>query len=297
MKNLFKSAIIACTFLMVSCSDDDSNSPQSSNPSNFTVDSYSKVDVDGQLKVEFNQGASRLANAYTVNIIGTPQQVANINVNSSNAVLYISSSNIQLTDGVVVQLWTADLEEIRLNSNQTATFWGITDDELDVVTGGNSTLNLFNIRVANLTCRTQGGSELNVNTWHEDFTTPQTFTEIQGVQINETTLLVDGDHLVIGESVALENGNWTVLGNTITKYFRISFADYITQGNTNVDARFAPTQNININLQGTSEASVWSLNAITGTGQGNSRLFYRPVVGLDVSGFSTQGSAEITPLP
>ena len=45
-----------------------------------------------------------------------------------------------------------------MESNQTATFWSIIDNELAVVTEDNSALNLYQIRAAKLTCKTKGES-------------------------------------------------------------------------------------------------------------------------------------------
>lgn len=313
MKRILKLAVMAITIVLASCEKDDVDVDERNDlPMEFTVDGYSDVSVDGELEVLFNQDTSNRSSStnsitkqsssnpgdFTVKIYATPEQREKIQITSENGILYISSEDgIQLSDGVIVELFAQDLEEIRLESNQEADFIGIIERDLVVVTEANSKLRLLDIQVDHLIAKTEGESELTVTTFSEDFDTDQTFNEERGFLIDENTLLIDNIFVYRGENVSLDDGTWTVGGEDIFSNFRILTTDYKTEGETHIDASFAVSETVDINLEGNSQAAVWALDRITGKGEGSSHLYYRPVGGLDISGFITEGESQVSPLP
>lgn len=267
----------------------------------FEVSEFTKVSVGGQIQVYFDNESSVLNGETTfyVKIDSDSEQRTAINVTSEGGTLTITAdeNEIVLTDGVKIYLSSLDLTEIRLESDQVAEFYGMfNQDELSVVTEANSKLYLYDTQVKNLTCRTEGESEFVLTTYSENLDGDQTYEEARGVQISETSLLVDNSFIVTGESVVLENGTWTVTSEVSSQY-QMTHCDFITQGNTNIDAQGAACKNVNIKLEGSSEAKVWAFENITGKGEGESRLFYTIVEGLNINGFATSGNAQIIPLP
>lgn len=309
MKRILNLAIVAIFFVFTSCEKDDMN--EGNLPMEFAVDSYSNVSVDGNLEVVFNQEDSNRSSSssstkqsstntgnFTVKIYATPDQREKIQITSENGILYIRSEDgIQLSDGVIVELFARDLVEIRLESDQVADFIGLIEHDLTVVTEAKSKLRLLDIQVDHLTAKTEGESELTVTTFSEDFSTTQTFDEERGMLIDDNTLLVDNRYIFRGSDISLADGVWSVGGENVFSNFRILDLDFKTEGETRIDASYAVSETVDINLEGQSTAAVWALDRITGKGEGSSHLYYRPVGGLDLSGFTTQGEAQVSPLP
>lgn len=310
MKRIITLALIASILVFASCEKEDLNGGNDL-PMEFAVESYSNVSVDGDLEVVFNQGdlsrsastssvkqSSSNAGNFSVKIYATPEQREKIKITSENGVLYINSGDgIQLSDGVIVELFAQDLVEIRLESNQIADFIGIKEHDLTVVTEANSKLRLLDIQVDHLIAKTEGESELTVTTFSEDFNTSQTFDEERGLLIDDQTLLVDNLYIYRGSDISLTDGVWSVGGEDIFSNFRILTLDFKTEGETTIDASYAVSQTVDIKLEGQSTAAVWALDRITGKGEGSSHLYFRPVGGLNLSGFTTQGEAQVSPLP
>jgi hypothetical protein len=300
MQNVFKIALVAMIIIIASCREERTDLP-----SEFTVDNYSRVSVDGEFEVVFHQQNSNNSSGkqssvssdnFRVKIHATAEQRRRIDIITEDGTLYIRSNDIRMADGVVVELYYDDLAEIRLEGNHVAIFAGIAAHELVVVTAGSSSLQLLNIRVDHLVARTAGNSELTVTTWSENFASRQVFAEDQGVLIGDNLLLVDDTYIYRG-NISLADGEWTVEGSDIVSWYRIISTEYNTVGTTMIDAGYAVSETVHINLEGTSEAIVWALDRITGNGTGNSHLYYRPVSGLDLSGFNTQGAAQVSPRP
>jgi hypothetical protein len=300
-KILSLTAIAIILLLSSSCSKDD----DAKLPMEFTVPDYSGVSVDGEVKVLFDRQSSSLKSGstynndeFTIKIKSNAGQRNSINVNSEGGVLIITAEDdIVLSDSVTIELLTSELDEIRLESDQEAIFEGIDQEVLTVVTEARSRLYLWDIMVDNLTCRTEGESEFILTTLSESYTDNQSFEESRGVMVDENTLLVDDSYFVVGDSIKLENDMWIVYGDNVSSLFHIINCDFVTEGETYIDAGDAATLNVNINLEGESEATVWALESISGKGEGNSQLFYVNVNGLDISGFITEGNAQIIPLP
>lgn len=313
MKGILNLTIVVMTLVFASCEKDDiSDEEKSDLPMEFTVNSYSDVSIDGDMEVHFSQEAFHTSSSikvtskqslseqgeFTVKIYATPEQREKIQITSENGILYISSEDgIRLEDGVIIELFAQDLEEIRLVSNQIADFIGITERDLVVVTEANSKLRLQDIRVDHLIAKTEAESELTITTFSEDFTEDQIFDEERGVLVDENTLLIDNTYIYSGDNISLDEGEWTVEGENLFSNFRILSTDYRTEGETQIDASYAVSEAVNINLEGQSQASFWALNRITGKGEGSSHLYYRPVGGLDLTGFTTEGEAQVIPLP
>lgn len=308
MKRIINLALVASILVFTSCEKEDMNEGNDL-PMEFAVESYSNVSVDGDLEVVFNQEdlnrsssyikqASSNAGNFSVKIYATPEQREKIKITSENGVLYITSEDgIQLSDGVIVELFAQDLVEIRLESNQIADFIGLKEHDLTVVTEANSKLRLLDIQVDHLIAKTEGESELTVTTFSENFNTSQTFDEERGLLIDDQTLLVDNLYIYRGSDISLTDGVWSVGGEDIFSNFRILTLDFKTEGETTIDASYAVSQTVDIKLEGQSTAAVWALDRITGKGEGSSHLYFRPVGGLNLSGFTTQGEAQVSPLP
>lgn len=313
MKRILNLALVVMTLVFASCEKDDINEEGRNDlPMEFSVDSYSDVSVDGEMEVVFNQGESNRASSprsatkqsttnqgeFTVKIYATPEQREKIQITSENGILYITSEDgIHIEDGVVIELFAQDLEEIRLESNQVADFIGITEQELVVVTEANSKLRLLDIRVDHLIAKTEDESELTVTTFSEDFDEDQIFDEERGVLIDDNTLLVDNTYIYRGDNISLDEGEWTIGGGNIFSNFRILTTDYRTEGETQIDASYAVSEAVDINLEGQSQAAVWAVDKITGKGEGSAHLYYRPIGDLDLTGFATEGEAQVSPLP
>lgn len=300
MKKILPVALLYIAAVFSSCEkDDDANSP-----TDFTVDNYSNVRVNGQVQVVFNKQESVLKSTdgvisgdFTVKIKSTENQRQSIHVSSENGVLTINADgDIELSDGVVIELSTAELEEVRLEKDQEAVFVGISNqDQLNVVTEARSKLSLLDVAVNHLYCKTEGESEVIVTTLAEELIGVQSYPESRGVLINDTILLVDDSYFIVADNVKLENAVWTVSSDVVYSQFQMTSCEYKTEGKTFVDASEALVRNVWINLEGESEATVWATESITGKGEGESTLNYKAFEGIDLSGFQIQGNAQIIP--
>ncbi|MEN8194162.1 MAG: DUF2807 domain-containing protein [Bacteroidota bacterium] len=296
MKTYILSIVFGFVLLGIGC---DSTETEELLPRDFTVDAYSKVSVDGQVQVIFNKGnqlAKTTDSGFRVVIKSSDEQLKSITVKSENGELSISAgNNIVLEDDVIIELTTSELDEIKLESDQKAVFVGTFDqEELSVVTEASSELSLLGVKINRLYSVQQGESSFNLSTWSEMIDGEPSYAEDRGILLNDTTLLVDNSIIVVGDSIKLgdtEPIEWIVYGEDVREYFQIDYCDFKTEGNTTINADTAPIKEINIKLEGTSQARIWAIDKITGKGEGSSILYY--LGDPDYSGFVTQGGAQI----
>ncbi|PHN03718.1 GIN domain-containing protein [Flavilitoribacter nigricans] len=266
-------------------------------PMEFAVEPYSKIKIDGQVKIFFNKETG--PDEYYVEITSTEEQRKDITIVNEDGVLTITvGEDVVFEDEVTINLNALEIDEIRLQSNQKAELIGFFDQEnLRVVTEGFSELKLACLRVDNLVSVQEAESTFHLENWFEVIEEALIIPEENAVMVNDTTLLVDDSSLIIGESIALEGTgplNWTVYGDFIKRYYFISQADFKTEGKTYLNALFAPVVDLNIKLEGTSEAMVWAIDRLSGKGEGESLLWYRG--DPDLSEFRTQGAAQVLPM-
>ncbi|MFO7613462.1 MAG: DUF2807 domain-containing protein [Bacteroidales bacterium] len=290
-------ALLIIILFATSCKKSDDTTPDSQ----YTVDPYSNVNVDGQVKILLNnvsQAPLKSGSEFLVKVHATPEQLNNLSIQSTGGTLYITlSDDIIIADSVIIELNTLDLVEIRLERDQQAIFVGIEQENVSVVTEANSQLSLLESRITNLASVQEGESVLNLTNWSGDLGPNPVFPQEQGVLLNDTTLVVAGEFLVIGDSIVLSPAVpfiWTVYGDHVREYFMTTYCDFKTEGNTTINAGGAPVWEVNINLEGSSQAEVWAIDMITGKGEGSSRLYYRG--DPDISGFILEGGAQIIPL-
>ncbi|MDD4754661.1 MAG: DUF2807 domain-containing protein [Prolixibacteraceae bacterium] len=274
------------------------------NGTELEVESFENVSVNGQVKVIFNNQSTNLkfgqianSNDFRVNVTAPGDLKDHVQINSQGGLLTITADeDVDISDSVEVEIWSAELDEIRLENDQVAEFFGnFNQEELTVVTEARSKLSLFGVQVDKLYCKTEGQSEFVLTTSAEIFEGTQSYEEPRGIQIDEFTLLVDSSFVVVGDSIKLEDEMWIVYGDEIFETFEMAYCDFKTEGETFIDAQDATAQSVNINLEGQSEAMVWATKMITGKGEGSSILYFRNVEGVDLGGFITEGSAEILP--
>ena len=274
------------------------------NGTELEVESFENVSVNGQVKVIFNNQSTNLkfgqianSNDFRVNVTAPGDLKDHVQINSQGGLLTITADeDVDISDSVEVEIWSAELDEIRLENDQVAEFFGnFNQEELTVVTEARSKLSLFGVQVDKLYCKTEGQSEFVLTTSAEIFEGTQSYEEPRGIQIDEFTLLVDSSFVVVGDSIKLEDEMWIVYGDEIFETFEMAYCDFKTEGETFIDAQDAIAQRVNINLEGQSEAMVWATKMITGKGEGSSILYFRNVEGVDLGGFITEGSADILP--
>ena|SRR5690554_4577285 len=268
------------------------------------INAFEKVSVKGNLTVVFKNQSNILNSAlsstspdYKVNISAPGNLRNHVWLKSENNLLtIITDEEVQLSDSIVVEVWSKELNEIRLERDQVAEFIGIFNQEkLTVVTEANSKLTLLEVQVDKLYCKTEGESELIITTHAEVHEGNRSYDISKAVQMNEYTLLVDNSLVVVGDSVKLENEYWTIYGQQIHEHFVMTYCDFKTEEKTIVDAQDALVKSVNISLEGQSEAIIRATEAITGTGEGTSILWYKKLEGVDLTGFVTNGGAEIIP--
>jgi len=284
-----------------SCSKDDDNinNDSSGNPMTFTVDPYSKVEVNGQVKLRFENSANKAANSdYEVHIIATEPQREHIDIVSENGLLTIHTDDqIALDDSVIVVIHPQVIDEITLRSDQVAVFEGkIDQEELHVTTMAKSELYLERFRVGYLFSEQKGQSKLHLDNLVDVYAEEHEYPEENSFLINDTTLMVDNDFIVTGDSVILSDDDpavYTAYGDQIRKYYLIDHVSIDTKGTSEVYAFHAPVYNLDIELVGSSHAEVWAIDRITGRGVGSSELYYRG--SPDISAFELKGTAQIIP--
>lgn len=297
MKYLTLGIIFSLAFFIVSCDEDDKDNAKPENQSTLTVESYSKLNVDGQLKIIFNQADLKNTNEYLVEIVATEEQRQHIHINSDDGVLHIrADEEIYLEDTATVILETPLIEEIRLENDQVAVFEGeFNQEELSVVTEANSELYLYGIRVDNLFSKQEGESIFYVSTWSDEFEEERIYPAENTLVISDNVIMINHEFLVIGDNIVLSNDEteYIVSGDIVREHFLIDYADFKTEGNTDIHAFNAAVYDLNIKLEGNSEAEVWAINKITGKAEGSSVIYYRGTP--DVADFELEGEAQIIP--
>ncbi|QZT38829.1 DUF2807 domain-containing protein [Halosquirtibacter xylanolyticus] len=294
---ILKSTAIAATMaLFFSCSSDNDTTPDTT----YYVADYQNILVDGPLNIDFVNGNQKKSSTSTYKVmVEAPDNLkAEVSVVSKDGTLTLKASKeISLKDQIHITVSTpVNISEIKLKSDQTAVFDGeLKQPGLIVVTEGHSSLTLKNIEVANLMCKTKGGSELTITTYSEVLTEPQTFSSQRGTRVNETTLLVDNRYTYVGTSVTLEDGSWKVEGDKIYVTYFMNQCLFEADGSTTIDAIAAQSRVVDIQLNGTSSANVYAIEKITGQGKGSSTLYYKDIAGVDITNFITQGAAQVSP--
>lgn len=304
MKNyLFVLVVLMAAVLFNSCQEDIVTDQQ---PDEFSVDAFQNVSVDGRMKVVFNNQSTNLKSAVTSGQSGNKVSITargdlrnSVKVRSEGGTLTVSADDdVDLSDSVQVEIWTGDLDEIRLEADQEAIFIGnINQEELRVVTEARSKLTLLGVEVDRLLCKTEGESEFVIATNAEGYDGTRSYDESRGALVDDFTLLVDSTFIVTGDSIKLADEKWVVYGRTVAENFRMTYCEFKTEGHTLIDAQNAPAKDIIINLEGSSEALIWATETLTGKGEGSSVLYFRATDGLDLSNFITEGNAQVVPIP
>lgn len=310
---------LGIAFLGTSCDLAEDNDADL--PSELMVASFSDVEVRGQVKVSFldenaansdlNNPGFNSASFRTVNTAGSlASDDVKIKINANNdlrssvkvyteggTLIIDADDRITLSDGVTIEVYNDQITEIRLERDEIAEIYGFFDQEfLSIVTEANSKLALFGFRVDHLTCKTEGESQVVLDSSTDELKNEISIAESRGVLINSNILLVDGLIFYRGESIVRKDGFWVISGTKITSYFESESIDFVTEGKTTIDAIKAPARLINIKLEGESQASVWATQALNGKAEGSSKLYYANVPGLNLTNFKIEGGAVLIPV-
>ncbi|WP_258104989.1 DUF2807 domain-containing protein [Marinoscillum sp. MHG1-6] len=298
MKKLIRLAVAFAALAFTACQEKE----EASKPMEMSVEPFTDVHVAGNFKVEFvkanTQKNIRVSATHYVKIYSSHEQRDHITINSIDGILRISSDNhIQLADSVVVKITSANINEVRLKRNQQSIFNGLfNQSELKIVAEEKSQLSLFNLKVDHLVCKAEDNSSIILATFQNHINGVQSYEIERGVALNDSTLIVDDAFMLVGDSVgADQNGEfWIVYGDVTHSSFKMQQCDFMTQGRTRIDASKALSEVVNINLEGSSQASVYATKSINGNGEGTSVLYYNDLESLNTADFSTLGDAQLT---
>lgn len=275
--------------LLWGCSDQDA-----AQPGVVKVDDYQQVSIAGNIVVRFKQEETISDKNNEVHIISSAYQ-DQLTVSSKDGELRIVGDNISLEEQVIVEIYPGPLDAIRLESGQKAVFEGvIIQPALAIVTEGNSELELYGLQVDAVEAKLEADSKLVLSTFLETKADSVDFPEADAVQINDYTLQYNRA-LVKGDSVKLitveDHTVWRIYGEEIDYYYYPATVNFRTEGEVILHAVDTPVEEVHINLQGHSQATVWATGAITGKGEGESKLTYRGEPAT--TGFILQGGAQM----
>lgn len=297
---------------LAACKDDD-NEQVFPNERDFTVEDYSQIQIGASVTVVNNvqgsgTGNGRMAgsgNPGLITVKGNPQLIAGITIEVIDGVVYIrASDDIDLEDSINVEFNTADIGVIKLEANQHATvYWEAKEtilENLEVVTEANSTLEFFGLKATNVSIKQEAESHVLLTTGGI-IDLDSIVIEAEWVEIvSDTTALIEDHYWYTFDEVELyvdstDNNKeyYIIKGTEIEIAFIIDNVDVKTEATTSFDAADAAVANMNIKLEGESEARVWVLDYLSGIGQGESRLYYR---GNPQVNFKVEGGAEVIPL-
>ncbi len=294
MKTLIYLCVMGLALPVISCSE--GNESTASDPA-ASLEPFSKVSIDGNVRVEFYSLADSPQQGHTVTIVGTPEQRSLITLTSTSGVLQINAPDLAPGNSAAVRIYSGDLQEIALQQGRVAQLQGIEDDALNVVAKSGSSLEMLQSRVDGLTADIEPGANFLIATAKETSSETQTIPEAQGTLLTNLMLLVNSNELVVGDNITLSDGNWIVHGATISRFYIMDDMNISTEGSVTIDAGNAPVKNLSINFGNQSEASVWAFDRIMGTATGNAQLHYRWMPALDLDGLNLQGTAQATPIP
>lgn len=310
MKKLIYMAV--CIVALAACNDDD-NGQVRPNERDFTVEDYNQIRIGTGVTV-INQvqgsgaGNGRMTssgNPGLITVKGNPQLISGITIEVIDGVVYIRASNeIELEDSVKVEFNTADVSTITLEANQHATvYWEAEEtilENLEIKTEANSTLEFFGLKATNVSVKQEAESQVLLTSGGV-IDLDSVVLEAEWVEVvTENTALIDDHYLYTFDHIELyvdeEDNNkeyYIITGVEIWVAFIIDNVEVRTEATTSFNAVDAAVANMDIKLEGESEATVWVLDALHGTGQGSSKLYYR---GDPQINFTVEGSAEIIPL-
>ncbi len=289
MKYLKLLGFLVALLPLTSCEKEDNTNGDTNEV--IIVDPYKKVSVNGEARVVYVHSTSE----HSVKINATSGQRNNIIVRNNGETLEIVCNGIKINDGVVITITGGYVSEIKLEANQTAIFDGVFNPtNLEVKTEGGSELTLLNTATRNIISKQEGESVLNLSSLATPIPGPALYPENDVVVLDNKTIVVNNEFVVVGDSVVLNTSTpaeYRVHGNDLHEYYLIDNVDFKTEGNSTINAREAAIWDVQIKLEGSSQAYVWALNSINGKGEGSSVLTYRgnPII----SGFIIEGGAQI----
>ncbi|GJM61382.1 GIN domain-containing protein [Persicobacter diffluens] len=290
MKKIALSLLVAAS--LFSCSKDD----DPTNDNNLiTVAQYENVKIGGALTITAStEGA---ANELRIN---APENLASkVNATVVDGELYITAdASVSLEDNVSIEIYPPSIGRIVLERDQHAVYHGLLSEDLEIVTEAESQLELYGTVADNVSARLEGASYLILDSHLETIADSADYYVSNVELVDEKTLLLDGRYLIAGEEIVLfevADGEdfFRVYGDDINTYWQLRSVDYITQGSTELEAIEAPSSNVNIKLEGSSQASVWAMDQLSGKGEGSSILYYFGDPSID---YRIEGGAQLIPV-
>jgi hypothetical protein len=286
--------ILPLAILGIACDDSDEFA---SNEKTMAVGSFNAIDVDGNAVVRFDP---TLRSTETIVIKGNPDHVGNLDVEVANGILMIrSSDNVQLSDSLTIIANPSSLIGIILEADQSAVvYWDGDHDHLlnslSIKTEANSMLGLFNIRASHIDIKQEAQSKVELESWYwQEFDT-LAILKTTAVLIDDDSYLVDDNYVIVFESVReVEKDGQIYLvfdGPKSQRFFIVPNVMAKLEATSELVADEMPIRNLDIKLEGESNASVWVTEKIAGKGEGKSRLVYK---GTPAINYITQGEATI----
>ena len=162
------------------------------------------------------------------------------------------------------------------------------------MTEGNSELEIYGLQVDAVEAKLEADSKLVLSTFLETITDSVDFPRAEAMLIDDYTLQLDRK-LIKGDSIKMisveDQEVWRVYGQEIHFYYYPETVNVKTEGEVTLNAIDSPVEDVQINLQGASQALVWATGTISGKGEGESSLTYKGNPGI--SNFLLQGGATL----
>ena len=296
----------ACILLLASCDDNEQALP---NQKEFTVGDYDQIHIGTNVTVVNNVQASGSNNGRTtgngnpaiVTVKGNPQLISGITIEVIDGIIYIrSTQEVSLEDSIKVEFNTADIGIIKLEADQHATvYWEAEEtiiENLEIRTEANSQLDFFGLKANNVSVKQEAQSRVLLTSGGETGLDSIAFEKEWVEVISDTSALIDEYYWYTFSEIELyvdpsdSKEYYIIKGDLIRVAFVIDQVQVKTEATSSFDAVDVAVANMDIRLEGESEARVWVLDHLSGTGKGESTLYYKGDPQID---FTVEGGAEI----
>lgn len=236
-----------------------------------------------------------------VNISGRSMDLAKTGIVVQNGQLLIRSDRpLNLADSLIIRINPNNLTDFILKAEQDAILQWKNNTEYDflrIKTEANSQVEIINLLARQVDIQQEAESKVKLNSYTSYPADSIKIRRENAFQIDDKTFYIEELGVVVVDSYKeLEEGGslfYVLQGERIGIYTIIPNMMAKLEATSSLSTEEAPVGNLDIYLEGESEATVWVLERISGKGEGKSKLIIKGNPAID---YTTEGEAIIQQL-
>ncbi len=286
-------ALLGFLLICIACEKGKPSPPPGDKP--IHPGEFSAVSIDGDIKVVFKkkQAGDPQGDQNTVLIHANQEQRPELSVDNQSGILKIrASQQIELEDGVVVQVISGHITELRLEANQRSLVEGnFEQEQILIVTQANSQLEIENLKVEHLRTRQQGGSLLEISSRLPGYPNQTFYANNTAHLVDQNTLVVENMTVIKSDSISINGGGFNLHGINNEAYALLREAEILTLGTATFKGYATPIAKVHAKIAGNTGAQIWALDSLSGSAEGDSFIALRG--NPDTTGFQLYGDARL----